>query len=218
MAQLPRLNPWFSTRDRAALDAWWRSVRGLARASERLVLADVVRRLLTRLARTGALTLWLVLAVACTGDDSGAVGAGGAPDAAPVDPPQPPCMGPLGRALNPEALPSCCPRFGGAHCLPASSIPSTYQAQMKACEGGGYCMPDPFIVTGGVFTPRSCVSLAGQPGVCLSACLPDVGLNEAVLPVDVCAASERCAPCIHPVTGKSTGACELGFTCDGSGT
>lgn len=46
----------------------------------------------------------------------------------------------------------------------------------------------------------------------MSRVLPKVKDQEALLPQDICAASERCAPCYDPITGMLTGACNL--SCD----
>jgi hypothetical protein len=93
-----------------------------------------------------------------------------------------------------------------------AEIPSELTSFVGACEGGGHCVPDEFIRTGGVFTPISCTSLNG-PGVCLSRCIPEVEANAALLPQDICKDHELCTPCVHPIEGTETGACDLAFTC-----
>jgi hypothetical protein len=122
------------------------------------------------------------------------------------------CVGPLGPPVDPTTLPACCPMYGGAHCV--ESVPDNFVSLVDPCTGGGYCVPDDFIATGGVFTPTACTSVNG-PGVCLSACIPEVGMYVSILPQDVCAADERCAPCVSPLNNMDTGACSIGFTCGG---
>jgi hypothetical protein len=130
--------------------------------------------------------------------------------------PTPACDGPLGSARDPRALPACCEEFvGGAHCLPAADVPGVLADRFDTCAGGGYCVPDPLIATGGVYEPPSCTSLQGAEGVCLSGCIPEVGEVWGILPQDGCDSDERCVPCVNPLDGEVTGACELKYTCEG---
>jgi hypothetical protein len=149
----------------------------------------------------------LLLAAGC---ELGAIGAtGGGVDNAPE------CEGPLGAPRDPSTLPACCTDFvGNAHCLGDDVVPDFLHDFLGGCDGGGYCVPDKFIVTGGVFTPRSCTSLQDAPGVCLSGCIPQVHDFWGVLPEDVCDDDERCVPCINPFDGTDTGACLISYTCD----
>jgi hypothetical protein len=64
----------------------------------------------------------------------------------------------------------------------------------------------------------TCASIGGEPGVCMSACIPQVQEYYGFLPDDVCGLDEKCVPCISPLDGMSTGACELEFSCDGPTT
>lgn len=130
--------------------------------------------------------------------------------------PTPACDGPLGPARDPRTLPACCEEFvGGAHCLPAGAVPGVLQDRFALCAGGGYCVPDPLIATGGVYEPPACTSLQGAEGVCLSGCIPQVSEVWGILPQDGCDADERCVPCVNPLDGQPTGACELRYTCEG---
>jgi hypothetical protein len=140
---------------------------------------------------------------ASAGSGGSVDGSGGAVD--------PGCTGPLGPPQDPSALPACCSDYGGAHCVP--SVPDTLTSFVGQCDGGGYCVPDDFIKTGGVFTPKACTSING-PGTCLSLCIPQVESYKSLLKKDVCADTELCVPCISPLDNKDTGACKIGFTCD----
>lgn len=113
--------------------------------------------------------------------------------------------------IDPSALTSCGP---DAHCLDAALITDPAQSSRlaKCTDQSKLCVPDIFIKTGGKFTAPSCTSVGGAEGRCLSRVLPDVKAQEALLPQDTCAASERCTPCYDPITGMSTGACTL--SCD----
>lgn len=127
----------------------------------------------------------------------------------------PGCEGPLGPPRDPGSLPACCPDYGGAHCI--DGVPPELGSFVSGCDSGGYCVPDDFIATGGVFTPASCTSMSKAPGVCLSVCIPEVAQYIGLLPQDVCKDSERCVPCVSPLDNTTTGACDLSFTCGDAG-
>jgi hypothetical protein len=161
-----------------------------------------------------SIPIFVFAAAACDVGDVGAngnglgSGSGGLPD--------PGCDGPLGAPRDPSTLPACCTdTVGHAHCLPSAVIPSQLEGFVAACDSGGSCVPDVFIETGGVYTPKACMSLSGAAGVCLSGCIPQVAQYLTLLPQDVCADDERCAPCTNPLDGTNTGACQISFTCDG---
>jgi hypothetical protein len=120
--------------------------------------------------------------------------------------------------VDPTAFPQCSPACNGAHCLPASLVPAADQSQLASCTSNGtpgFCAPDTFIQSDGQGLPKTCTSVAGAEGRCLSTCLPAVQAEEQLLPQDVCAPDERCAPCYDPVAADPTvptGACSL--ACD----
>jgi hypothetical protein len=108
---------------------------------------------------------------------------------------------------------------GGAHCVPEAMVLANggpEQAAMLApCdEPDSLCVPDEFIETQGFFTPKTCESVLGAEGRCMSTCIPQVSeqLKQASLPQDVCNDHEVCAPCYDPQTGDSSGACDQ--SCD----
>jgi hypothetical protein len=162
-------------------------------------------------ARTGACDLIPLL---CTPADGGAGDGAGIDDGGAA---MCPYVGPP--VIDPTALPACAPACAGAHCLPASTVPTAQQSLLNACtaSGGvpGLCAPDPLIATGGNFVPKTCTSVAGAEGRCLSTCLPSVAAEATLLPRDVCDANEKCAPCFNPTASDPTaptGACSL--ACD----
>ena len=162
-----------------------------------------------------ALSLLLLSATlaGCQVGDVGSVG-----DVGDDDPAAPLCDGPLGPPRDPASLPACCTDFvGGAHCLPSDVVPAELSGVLAECADGGLCVPDPFIETGGVYTPPTCVSLSGAEGRCLSGCVPQVQDYWGILPQDDCADDERCVPCVNPIDGTETGICDIAYTCDGSG-
>lgn len=155
--------------------------------------------------------------LACAVEGGGAFGAADDGDVDGVDdgvldPVETACEGPLGPPRDPASLPACCPAHGGAHCV--DDVPPELADFAEPCDGGGHCVPDVFIATGGVYTPPSCVSLDDAPGVCLSLCVPEVAKYEKLLPQASCAEGERCTPCVNPLDGTETGACDLSFSCD----
>jgi hypothetical protein len=117
--------------------------------------------------------------------------------------------------VDPSIFPACSPSCGGAHCVPKSLVPTGSQALLASCDNGnGLCAPDPIIAANGLWVPKSCTSVAGAEGRCLSTCLPDVAA-QTLLPQSSCAAGERCVPCYNPVANDPTaptGACSL--ACD----
>jgi len=115
--------------------------------------------------------------------------------------------------IDPKILPGCAPACAGAHCVPSDRIPSSESWQLATCPTG-VCVPDKLIRSGGA-APPSCSSLGGNDGVCMSLCVPQVARFRDLLPQDVCDDDERCAPCIDPLTGSSSGACEIGVACMG---
>jgi hypothetical protein len=120
--------------------------------------------------------------------------------------------------IDPSVFPDCAPACGGAHCVPSSLIPMADQSQLATCTingGPGFCAPDSLTASGGEGVPKTCTSVAGAEGRCLSTCLPEISGQASLLPQDVCAADERCAPCYNPVAADPTaptGACSL--ACD----
>ncbi|MCB9560946.1 MAG: hypothetical protein H6708_11110 [Kofleriaceae bacterium] len=157
------------------------------------------------------LTIGLAVLAGIPACQVGAIGADltGGDDAVAPD-----CEGPLGPPRDPAALPACCTDFvGGAHCL--DDVPAELRDFLGACAGGGYCVPDPFIETGGVFEPLTCASIGDAEGRCLSGCVPQVQDYWGILPQDACADDERCVPCVSPIDGTDTGACKIAFSCEG---
>ncbi len=124
------------------------------------------------------------------------------------------CSNQVAPPMDPDTLPACCEAMqGDAHCVPTDLVPPELAERLDTCAGGGYCVPDKAIEAGGVYVPAACTSLNGEDGVCMSVCLPEVAQYAQLLPQDICDADERCAPCISPLDGQPTGACELGLTC-----
>lgn len=167
----------------------------------------------TLLFLAAALATSVALSACAPGTASGP-GGGGGDDDPPGGDDDPQCEGPLGPPRDPAALPACCQEnLGNGHCLATADVPAQFQQYVGACDTGGFCVPDKFIATGGVYTPPPCASLDGAPGVCLSVCIPQVAQYFAILPQDVCDADERCAPCISPIDMTNTGACDIVGEC-----
>jgi hypothetical protein len=102
-----------------------------------------------------------------------------------------------------------------AHCLPADRVPPSQQGLLAACPGGGFCAPDTIIGSLNNFVPKTCASLGGVEGRCVSTCLPSVAAQADLLPTTGCDAGEVCAPCYDPTSPNwmiPTGACSIG--CD----
>jgi hypothetical protein len=120
------------------------------------------------------------------------------------------------KVVDATQFPACDPTCYGSHCVPASLVPASTQSLLAACDGGkGFCTPDSLVEGGGESVPKSCRSIGGAEGRCLSTCLPPIAAEASLLPVDVCAQGEVCAPCFDPTAPSpqpATGACTL--ACD----
>ncbi len=118
---------------------------------------------------------------------------------------------------DPSIFEACCQDYGGgAHCVPDGLVPGDVRGLLASCDGGGLCVPDPFIESGGAVAPRECNSINGA-GRCMSVCVPQVQQYLDILTQDVCDDGERCAPCVNPLTNELTGACEVA-TCGDDGS
>ena len=140
-------------------------------------------------------------------------GDGGAVDSGKTDGGGPMCPYTGPPLIDPTTFPQCSPTCAGAHCMPASLVPASDQSQLASCTSmgtPGFCAPDTLISSAGYGLPKTCKSVASSEGRCLSTCLPAIQAQQQLLPQDVCAADERCAPCYDPVA--ATGAC--GLACD----
>ncbi len=123
------------------------------------------------------------------------------------------CAGPLGAPMNISGInaltASCQEQGGAAHCLADDKVPAEIQPFVETCTTGGYCIPDGFLATGASQPPKTCTAFGGD-GVCLSKCIPQVAENAGILRADVCdGADDLCVPCINPLDGMPTGACDL---------
>lgn len=153
---------------------------------------------------TGACSITDLVCGLDGGTDAGMTDGGGGPMCPYTGPP----------IVNPNAFPPCSPVCGGAHCLPAALVPMAEQSQLAACPGG-FCAPDTLIASAGKGLPKTCTSIAGAEGRCLSTCLPAIQAQQQLLPQDLCAPGEKCAPCFNPTAADPTaptGACAL--ACD----
>jgi hypothetical protein len=143
----------------------------------------------------------------------------------PTDPPdvpaaEPTCENPPAE-FDPSTLPTCPTSLcsGGARCVPEALVLANggpeQAALLAPCdEPGTLCVPDEFIKTQGFFTPKTCESVLGAEGRCMSTCIPQVSeqLEKTSLPQDACSEHQVCVPCYDPQTGESTGACDQ--SCD----
>jgi hypothetical protein len=80
----------------------------------------------------------------------------------------------------------------------------------ESCGGSmELCVPLRWL-DGNPIMPEKCRSLGDAEGRCLSVCLPKIAAQAGRLPRAICQDTEVCAPCFDPLTGVSTGACDLG--------
>jgi hypothetical protein len=107
-------------------------------------------------------------------------------------------------------LASCCGGVG--HCVNPELVPAAQHEQLGVVDCANaeqLCVPDAF--TKPDYSPTVCTAAStGSEGRCLPACLPQLAGQVDRLARDGCEAGNLCAPCIDPLSGKPTGACELG--------
>lgn len=100
-----------------------------------------------------------------------------------------------------------CGTTAKGHCYPKALVPGAAEADYETCEGDDVCISDKQLTAGGE-KPKTCKSMQGKPGACLSILSKALkgGMAQGV-PRDTCAEDEACAPCIHPITLEDSGAC-----------
>jgi hypothetical protein len=121
----------------------------------------------------------------------------------------------------PFAFPECCGSLG--LCVPAELVPEEQRQHLddNGCSSGELCAPKVFIEDPD-YQPGPCTAqMPGFPllcltpsdagaGVCLPACLPALrNFPGSLLCRGNCPAEWKCAPCEDPISGGSTGACDL---------
>jgi hypothetical protein len=78
----------------------------------------------------------------------------------------------------------------------------------STCSEGTLCAPSQ--LTDPTFHAKSCDSIDGAEGRCISTCVGGaVAKQKDRLPTMGCDMNEVCAPCYDPVTGEDTGACSV---------
>jgi len=108
----------------------------------------------------------------------------------------------------PKPLDLCCDGVGV--CVPSTMVPTEQQSMLgqdTCVDASALCLPTELLDA--TFIPDDCDSVGGGEGRCMAACLPAIQQNAAIFPQDSCEATHRCAPCHDPITGVSTGICEL---------
>lgn len=115
---------------------------------------------------------------------------------------------------NVSSLPLCTGGLG--KCFPkaiaSASVSAETLAQLADCNSTDKCIPTYLLQRLGKFNAKTCTSLKGAEGRCLSVCIPQIAEQATFLPKADCADGELCAPCFDPRTGENTSACNQG--CD----
>jgi hypothetical protein len=112
----------------------------------------------------------------------------------------------------PNTFPTCCDDGMGEDlgtCVPTALVPAEQQSVLgqDSCTAGNLCAPTP--IAAGTYQPEACESWGGSEGRCLPSCLPDIAAQAEQLTQGSCDQGELCAPCFDPLSGESTGSCEL---------
>jgi hypothetical protein len=112
-----------------------------------------------------------------------------------------------GPTQPPKTFTHCCSDRG--FCVPPSLAGSLASNLLKdKCTSGMLCAPSE--LTDPTFVPKTCASLDGAEGRCLSTCLGGQVASQADrLPTAGCGQNEVCAPCFDPITGEQTPACTI---------
>jgi len=126
-----------------------------------------------------------------TGEDTSACSQGC--DTGPTEPPKP--------------FPKCCSNRGV--CVPPSlAADQAANLARDTCSAGNLCAPQE--LTDPTFKPKTCNSIDGAEGRCISTCAGGaVAQQKDRLPTAGCGANEVCAPCYDPITGDPTGSCGI---------
>jgi hypothetical protein len=99
---------------------------------------------------------------------------------------------------------------GKGHCYDGAKTPGA-SSFMPCANPSEVCVPDAVLTAGGSRL-KTCSSFSGMPGGCMTLDLINMPAADKeqskVLPQDVCAAGEICAPCTDPRTSTPTPACE----------
>jgi hypothetical protein len=110
-----------------------------------------------------------------------------------------------------DDLPTCCPD-NPSRCVPEAAVAPVFATLFSTCDGG-FCIPESLFQTQGTHEPLACTSALGAEGVCITVCNPQVAAFASLLPQDICADGELCSPCVNPLDGQPTNACQS-FSCD----
>ncbi|MBM4377291.1 MAG: hypothetical protein FJ095_19600 [Deltaproteobacteria bacterium] len=127
----------------------------------------------------------------------------------------PDCPGP--KLVDPAKLGlKACPTYvcqkGGGHCVPNALVPKDVTGFLDKCNKDSMCVPNKMIETQGNFLLKTCDSVMGLEGRCVSTCIPQVQEQAQLLKQGACDADELCVPCYDPIKNEPTGVCDL--TCD----
>ncbi|MEY4582074.1 MAG: hypothetical protein RL701_6777 [Pseudomonadota bacterium] len=122
---------------------------------------------------------------------------------------------PANFSAAPKCSPALCPAQDSV-CLPDTTldllIPQSTIDLLARCSATSACVPLKLANEVGRSILTTCTSLNATEGRCVSSCVPQVANQVSILPRDICAENERCAPCFDPRTGEDTKACRQG--CD----
>jgi hypothetical protein len=113
---------------------------------------------------------------------------------------------------DPVSFPTCCDDGMGEDlgtCVPTALVPAEQASLLgqDSCAAENLCAPTP--IAAGTYQPQACESWGGAEGRCLPACLPAIAAQAQQLTQDSCDQGELCAPCFDPLSGESTGSCEI---------
>ena len=112
-----------------------------------------------------------------------------------------------------EEYGSCC-ELADARCVPKENVEAGLHGLFSPCGDDSVCVSKALFKKSGTYKNTACASVMGAEGACTSKCSPSMAGFLDILPQDTCSDGELCAPCVSPLTGEETGACQP-FTCTG---
>jgi hypothetical protein len=121
----------------------------------------------------------------------------------------------------PYTFPKCCAYQGTTRgtCVPSSAVPPAQASSLPVdtcpTDSNAFkCVPNLKVRDINAKFPTCSIpnpiipSLPPDPGGCVPDCIITDALQRAVLLQRTCAAGELCAPCVNPLTGQRSGACD----------
>jgi hypothetical protein len=109
-----------------------------------------------------------------------------------------------------STLTACGPAAGGTggHCYDLDKVPTMGTLPATCSTAGQVCVPDAILTADGTTALKTCTSVIGKPGACVSDFIAEIDKEKSQLGQDVCASGESCVPCVNPLNNVPTPFCQ----------